>query len=711
MEILSFQAEDTGLLFRTKREVRGLRAKERRTELKFEIPFSLVADQNFVDFAALQNALPPRMGRYDLVALTDDDVEHTIDLPDHSGLPAWRRFHRPKGVARPLLPHIYVDQNGSLAVVVRNPTYVDEEERDFRCRHELTAIRLGHGQLLCSFELELSERGEFQIDRCYLRLRSNESLVEIDAARSEYAADGSQHLGHVTFDLPVDAVLTPVRYSLHIRLRIKSTGESIELTLNHLSQSLYDEMTTCARPPTTRLAGDQVLALAFSPSSSLVSFVVRPRTRYDRERVRQSIFSNVARLESRLRSVLRRPRKPTAMIFEKDAATAQDNGFALFLHLRETTSSADFDYYFILDRSSEQWDRVRHLQQVVPKFSFKYWRLLVSPAAFLASSDVRYHLSNLYAQPGIADKYAFLRKNYFLQHGVTGMKRVPIFRPQSPTFPEAVVATAEWEKEVLVGAGIPADRIDVVGFARWDRLSRSRIETSRKLLFMPTWREWLEGRDADGLKDSTYARAISSFLRSNELERVLEENDVELHFLAHPKFPDLAKLFDHAGPRIKVLTQDEVSFADLIDSSFAVVTDYSSIAWDFIQAGKSAVLFQFDFDHYQRVTGMYSGSEFEKILALIPTAQTEQGVLNIVSDLLATDSEELRLRADDFARRVFPFHDQQNGQRTVDSINRRLDTLSSPRTMPGYGRADNRYRRQLARAFDRDPVDGEPSSK
>lgn len=711
MQILNFRVSDTGVSFETEREVRALKATESRTGLKFDIPLSPVDGRNSVDFVSLQGALPPRVGRYGLVALTNDGVEHIIDLPEYSEVPVWRRFYRPKCAAGPLLPHIYVDQSGSLSVVVRNPTYVDEEERDFKCRHELTQVRLGHGKLICSFELEVTEAGEFQIDRCYLRLRSNESLIEIAANTFEYSSNGSKRLGQMAFDLPADTSLAPVRYSLHICVRDISTEETLEVSLNHLSQTVYEEMTTRARPPSARLAGDQVLALAFSPSSSLVSFVVRPRTRYDRERIRQLIYSNFARVESRVRGAVRRPRQPTALIFEKDASTAQDNGFALFLHLLQDTSSADFDYYFIIDRSSGQWDRVRHLNRVVPKFSLKYWRLLVSPAAFLASSDVRYHVSNLYAQPGIADKYAFLRKNYFLQHGVTGMKRVPIFRPQSPTFPEAVVATAEWEKEVLVGAGIPADRIDVIGFARWDRLSRVPTEAARrKLLYMPTWREWLEGRDADGLKDSTYAREITSFLSSDELSRVLEEHRVELNFLAHPKFPQLAGLFEHVGSHIKLLSQDHISFADLIDSSAAVITDYSSIAWDFVQAGKPAVLFQFDLEQYQRVTGMYSGSEFEQILNLIPTAHTEQEVVAIVKNLLMTESQEMHTQAEKFGRRVFPHQDQQNSRRTVESINRRLNSLASPRTMPDYAYADNRYRLQMERIFDRASHNKPPSS-
>lgn len=221
----------------------------------------------------------------------------------------------------------------------------------------------------------------------------------------------------------------------------------------------------------------------------------------------------------------------------------------------------------------------------------------------------------------------------------------------------------------------------------------------KRLLYMPTWREWLAGFDARELRETEYAQAIVSFLRSSKLDALLQEHDAELQFLPHPKSKDLISLLDGTGPRITPLDQDKIEFAEVVQRSDAVITDYSSILWDFLQSHKPALLFQFDLDRYLRLTGMYTSTEFDPIIKRIPTSHTEHELLGDIERLFATDPAQVRAQTEELAATVFPHQDKDNCRRTIDNITRRLPELTVPGTMPSYEQSDTWYRQHLSRTL------------
>ncbi len=702
MRVLNYAYRADGLVLRVDGPVHTLQARVRRSTTRFDVPFSQRDDELFVTFADLQSALPGRPGRYDLLVPGPQAEEvEKLNVPSFADRPLWTRYFTPETSSTPLVPHIYVNRGGDFSVVVRNPSYVDFGERQFKCHHELTSITLRRGTLRCSFRMQIAETGTFEVERCYLKLFSNDEVVEVEASGLSFKVHEGVLSGQLT--VPVPANLTGSHFALQSVLRENDTGARVQVRLTHVSPSLYDELRRRIRPPAVKLNGDRVLTASYSPKSTLVTFIIRPRTRYDAHPLRQSVYAAVGRFEARLRRAAGRQRRATALIFEKDAATAQDNGIALFRHLLSTDDEPGFDYAYVMDRGSEQWDRVRGLAHVVRKFSLTYWRLLASPSTFLASSDVRYHVANLHAQPGMADKYAFVRKNYFLQHGVTGLKRVSIFDPESAIFPDAVVATSDWEKQILVEAGVPDQQVDVTGFARWDRLeTESAVGSSpglRKVLYMPTWRRWLSGRTPEELRASEYAREIGSLLRSPELAAILAEHRAELLFLPHPKLKALTSTFEDVGDRVSLLNQDAVTFAEVVRDSTAIITDYSSTLWDFVQAHKSVLLFRFDHDRYQRATGMYENADLDRIMGRFPTAHSSHELIENIDRLLATDPAVQRSEAVEIATRAFPHLDRENSRRIVEHVTHRLPDLITPRVLPSYEQADEWYRTHLKKTL------------
>jgi CDP-glycerol glycerophosphotransferase len=151
---------------------------------------------------------------------------------------------------------------------------------------------------------------------------------------------------------------------------------------------------------------------------------------------------------------------------------------------------------------------------------------------------------------------------------------------------DMIVAPGDWAKDRFVTAfECPPDRISVLGMPRFDVLQggpaygRVAGESYRASLgigpdqylvvWLPTWREagdasWLPG------------------LQREDVERAARERDLVILVKPHP-FSDLdlyrQRLTD--SPRVRLLTEGDTDANALLREADALVTDYSSAAFDY----------------------------------------------------------------------------------------------------------------------------------
>ena len=151
--------------------------------------------------------------------------------------------------------------------------------------------------------------------------------------------------------------------------------------------------------------------------------------------------------------------------------------------------------------------------------------------------------------------------------------------------------------------GISPDRIVVTGDPRDDALlTGARDSTSkrpRRILYAPTWRD---GHPDPSAPDASTWDAIAAWL---------DANDAELHVRTHP----LGKGDYEAGPirsgRVRMLGSAElVDVTPALGSFDALITDYSSIAFDYAlgggrQGGGPIVFLAPDVESYAKTRGMY----------------------------------------------------------------------------------------------------------
>lgn len=162
------------------------------------------------------------------------------------------------------------------------------------------------------------------------------------------------------------------------------------------------------------------------------------------------------------------------------------------------------------------------------------------------------------------------------------------------------------EREKVWNTGLP--RNDSFFNNTWAEKKEVIIENLRVkyngckiLFFLPTFR--LAAIEAQESIDSSDSRhAYNAFdtkygFNGQEFETFLEKNNIV--FLYKPHFVDTGAKIDVKGDRFVYL--DDSMFSDLytlLNSVDGVITDYSSVYFDFIASGKPLFLLPFDYEYY-----------------------------------------------------------------------------------------------------------------
>ena len=120
---------------------------------------------------------------------------------------------------------------------------------------------------------------------------------------------------------------------------------------------------------------------------------------------------------------------------------------------------------------------------------------------------------------------------------------------------------------------------------------------------MPTWRAWFgitwgDENDDDEFLVSDYYKRYNELINSNELINFLNENNINLIFYPHYEMQKYLKYFNKKNENIIIANPEKYDVQSLLKESKILITDYSSVAFDFAYMRKSIIYYQFDNDEY-----------------------------------------------------------------------------------------------------------------
>ncbi|GIN96836.1 hypothetical protein J6TS1_27060 [Siminovitchia terrae] len=317
------------------------------------------------------------------------------------------------------------------------------------------------------------------------------------------------------------------------------------------------------------------------------------------------------------------------LIHEKYSETAQDNSFSFFKYCFKHYPQKKV--YFVIKKESKDYSHVLpYKKRVVHFMSVKHLFLLLV-AKRIVSSEAKGHGFAWRVSQGLIKPRLNQKKFIFLQHGVLGLKKIDnTFKANGFNHADLFVASSDFEKEIIHEyLGYPYKNIVTTGLARWDELENVNRNNRKEILCMPTWRNWLEEVDEDEFLQSEYYQRYYELITSSKLREFLVEHDLYLNFYLHPKFIQFANLFDSLDDHIRIIQFGEETVSQLIKNSTMLITDYSSVAWEYYYLDKPVLFFQFDRDKYEELQGSYMnletdlfGNSSSNIDALIDSMRT-----------------------------------------------------------------------------------------
>lgn len=340
---------------------------------------------------------------------------------------------------------------------------------------------------------------------------------------------------------------------------------------------------------------------------------------------------------------------------------AGDNGYHFFKYVRETYPEKKC--FYIIEKNSKDLNKISELGNVIYYASFKHFLYFV-----LADKLVMAHLGSCVIDTPVCWKY--LKKNkkirIFIQHGITKEKIESLMYKNTEL--DLFVCGAESEyKYVKKEFGYPENNVKFLGFCRFDNLHSYKIK--KQILIMPTWRQWLGGEtwgnsnnqeEIENFLNSEYYKEYNQLLNNDDFINLIEQEGYQVIFYPHQEMQVYLKHFISKSKKIIMADNRNYDVQTLLKESELLITDYSSIAFDFAYMRKQIIYFQFDQKEYYSKHYSKGYFEYERDGFGPVVAEAHSLVLNL-RDIInkPVELKKYKERSESF----FPLYDNKNCER------------------------------------------------
>jgi glycosyltransferase involved in cell wall biosynthesis len=353
------------------------------------------------------------------------------------------------------------------------------------------------------------------------------------------------------------------------------------------------------------------------------------------------------------------PKKNIWLIDERVSASAEDNSYFFFKYLREKHS--EIPAYYVINPGSPQRKFVENLGNIIEQYSLRHAYLLWRAKALVSTDNFRSLAYPYELFPSLRRK----THNVFLQHGVAGNKTMTYTRENYPYFSQIIVSN-EIEKQFFASHYCFApSAVTMTGIARFDNLipRRSPIR-SRKILVAPTWRKWLKRLAT--LKTTKYYSAWNKLITSPQLAELLDRYEATLYFRPHFNMMHFISEFETSSTRVHVIKDLNEPLHQLIKEADMLITDYSSVMYDFFYQEKPVIAYMFDRHEWEVQPPGPPHLDYEQDLAA-DIAYDEETVLGELEWYLGNDFVMRDAHLDRLGK-LFTYRDQDNCERIYRSI-------------------------------------------
>ena len=284
---------------------------------------------------------------------------------------------------------------------------------------------------------------------------------------------------------------------------------------------------------------------------------------------------------------------------------ANDNGEHFFKYM--VKNHPEVKTLFVLSKKSKDYERISKIGKVIDPNSNKY-KILHSCVDYIVSSQANNYVFNPLGNNGcyILDQYQF--KYIFLQHGIIKDDLSPWLNINSKRMDMFVTSTQDEYNSLLecnykYGSSI----VKLTGLPRFDSLIEKQKECKKqnKIMISFTWRtsfavdlnpETKKPLYNKDFKNTEYFKGINKLLNDKKLLKALEDNNYKMVFCPHPNV--MPQIEDFTFNKFIEVAEEPIDYQKEFAENSLLVTDYSSVFFDFAYLNKPVIYYQYDRDEF-----------------------------------------------------------------------------------------------------------------
>ena len=339
---------------------------------------------------------------------------------------------------------------------------------------------------------------------------------------------------------------------------------------------------------------------------------------------------------------------------------SDDNGMHLFKYALD--KDKNIKKYFVINKDSPDFEELKKIGPVLGFKSIKHRYL-----GLFVENIIDSHPDNQIIYPfwGSYPHFAGLLKsnNIFLQHGIT-LHDVSSWLNKTNMNLSFFLTSSPYEYDSIFKYpyNYKKDIVKLLGFPRFDNLENEN--NKKQILIMPTWRRNLEKKSKEYFIQTEYFKTFNSLINNEKLISFAKENDYEIIFRPHPNVYNFIEEFDKNN--YVTIDYERVKYQTLFNQGSLLITDYSSVAFDFAYLKKPIIYYHYGEDFHFNLEESYFDYE---TMGFGEICKNEDELVNLIIDNMENSckiKDKYEKRVDEF----FAFTDKNNCKRVYDEIKR-----------------------------------------
>lgn len=357
---------------------------------------------------------------------------------------------------------------------------------------------------------------------------------------------------------------------------------------------------------------------------------------------------------------------------------AGDNGEFFFRYLR-TKNPKDVKVYFAIQKNCPDYQRLKNFGNILDINSVEYLKIFLKSDKLLSSVDDLW-VDNPFDgdRQYIKDLFQFIF--IFLQNGIIKDDLSTKIDSLSRKIDLLITSTKrEYNYLLSKNYGFNKNNLLLTGLSRYDNLekyNKGQIKKNdRIILVIPTWRLSIKGNKdstvyesihSDAFKFTRFFNFYNSLINDKKLIKIMKKYNYTGVFCLHQYFA--AQWIDFTN-NSQFVINDNCNYQELLIRGSLLITDYSSIFFDFGYMKKPIIYTQFDYEEFrlnQYPEGYFSYKEDGFGPIYFDIKSSVNSIINSIKNNCQLNDKYLR-RINSF----FTFFDMNNNDRIYDQIMRR----------------------------------------